>query len=120
MKKILLVPFVLLASHSAFAAFDAQQQQGGFTGPKVGGVNTVANALTARDDTTVELTGNIVQSLGNEIYLFKDATGEIQVEIDHEDWRGQNVAPKDKVLIIGEVDSELVSTKIDVDSIQKL
>ncbi|MCI6988439.1 MAG: NirD/YgiW/YdeI family stress tolerance protein [Campylobacter sp.] len=118
MKKIFLS--LAVASSMIFAAggFNGPSSQGGFNGP--GNVTTVKEALSAKDDTKVILVGNITKSLGDENYEFKDATGTIVVEIDDDDWRGQNVGVNDTVRIIGEVDSELIgSNKIDVDSITK-
>ncbi|YCO00456.1 YgiW/YdeI family stress tolerance OB fold protein [Vibrio sp. VNB-15] len=111
MKKLILAATLVLLSGSALAAF---------TGPTTSAINTVKEAQNAADDSFVLLTGNIVQALGDETYLFKDDTGEIQVEIDNEDWMGQDVSPQDKVAIRGEVDSEWTTTQIDVDTIQKL
>ena len=51
--------------------------------------------------------------------MFSDATGQVTVEIDDEDWRGLTVNEKDTVEIKGEVDKEFTSFIIDVDSIVK-
>ena len=40
------------------------------------------------------------------------------VEIDDENWHGLDVTPKDVVRIKGEVDKEMFSTEIDVDTIE--
>ncbi|MFH4853913.1 NirD/YgiW/YdeI family stress tolerance protein [Vibrio diabolicus] len=111
MKRVLLTSMLALLSSSAFAAFN---------GPKVSAINTVKDARNATDDSAVVLTGHIVQSFGNKTYLFKDNTGEIEVEIDNEDWMGLDVGPNDKVTIRGEVDSEWTNKQIDVETIQKL
>ncbi|MFH0273356.1 YgiW/YdeI family stress tolerance OB fold protein [Vibrio jasicida] len=111
MKKLILATTLALLSGSALAAF---------TGPTTSAINTVKEAQNAANDSFVLLTGNIVQALGDETYLFKDETGEIQVEIDNEDWMGQDVSPQDKVAIRGEVDSEWTTMQIDVDTIQKI
>ncbi|WP_029789896.1 MULTISPECIES: YgiW/YdeI family stress tolerance OB fold protein [Vibrio] len=111
MKKLIITTTLALISGSALAAF---------SGPETAAISTVKAAQNASDDSYVLLTGNIVQALGNETYLFKDNTGEIQVEIDNEDWMGQDVSPQDRVAIRGEVDSEWTKTQIDVDTIQKL
>ncbi|AXY02892.1 NirD/YgiW/YdeI family stress tolerance protein [Vibrio alfacsensis] len=111
MKKLIVMSMLALVSGSALAAF---------TGPDTAAISTVKDAQNAADDSYVLLTGNIVQALGDETYLFKDETGQIEVEIDNEDWRGQDVSPQDKVAIRGEVDSEWTTTQIDVDTIQKL
>ncbi len=111
MKKMILAFMFALLSSSAFAAFN---------GPEVSVINTVKDAQNATEDSAVMLTGHIIQSLGNETYLFKDSTGEIEVEIDNEEWMGLDVTPNDKVAIRGEIDSEWTTMQIDVDTIQKL
>ena len=79
---------------------------------------SVANAKQLRDETPVNLKGNIIQNLGDEKYLFSDGTETIIVEIDNEDWGGQDVSAKDTVIIIGEMDKDFWGTEVDVDSIQ--
>ncbi len=114
MKKIASIAISMIFCLSASLA----QTGGGFVGPgtAVQGT-TVQQALSMRDDTPVTLTGKIVSSLGDEKYLFRDATGEIIIEIDDEDWRGITVTPETTLEIVGEVDKELLGrTKIDVDS----
>lgn len=92
--------------------------QGGFQGPTSGtGVDTVAKALKARDDAPVVLTGNIVSRMAgsDDKYMFRDATGDILVEIDHEVFAGRNVTPANTVRLSGEVDNDLLKPiKIDV------
>jgi len=88
-----------------------------FQGPELDAV-TVAEALQMKDDTAVVLNGQIEKSLGDEKYLFKDATGSITVEIDDEDWHGLDVTPESVVTIKGEVDKEMLSTEIDVDMVE--
>lgn len=114
MKKIAILAISMIIGLSAAMA----QSGGGFVGPgpAVSGT-TVQQALTMRDDSPVTLTGKIVSSLGDEKYLFRDATGEIIIEIDDEDWRGITVSPETTLEIVGEVDKEFMGrTKIDVNS----
>ena len=88
---------------------------GGFQGPSAQGATTVAAARRAWDDTYVTLVGHIVQRLSEDDYLFRDATGEIVVDIDYHVFHGQTVTPQTKVRISGEVDSEIMErTTIDV------
>lgn len=94
-------------------------QKGGYTGPKNTQVMTIAQAKQMRDDTKVVLRGNIIKQLGHEKYIFKDATGEITIEIDDDDWGGLAVGANDLVEIYGEVDKDWNSVEIDVDSIRK-
>jgi uncharacterized protein (TIGR00156 family) len=122
MKKILLL--ATLISSSVFANNQVinqplNAQQGGFSGP-IHGVNSVKAVLDAgmfSDDTPVMLTGYLVASLGGEIYTFKDNTGTIHVEIDHDKWFGLQATPTTKITIHGDIDKELNYTKIDVDRV---
>ena len=88
----------------------------GFQGPGLA-PSSVAEALKLNDDTPVVLVGQIEKSLGDEKYLFKDASGSVTVEIDNEDWRGVTVTPKDTIVIQGEIDKDFFKTEIDVDSV---
>ena len=92
------------------------QQAGGFQGPGLA-PSSVAEALKLNDDTPVVLVGQIEKSLGDEKYLFKDASGSVTVEIDNENWRGVTVTPKDTIVIQGEIDKDFFKTEIDVDSV---
>lgn len=115
MKKTL---FTLLTLFVGISTVNAQTK-GGFEGPGVSADNTltVAEVLKLSDDANVTLTGQIINSLGDEKYTFKDATGEIVIEIDDEDWGGQKITPENTVTINGELDKEILeATKIDVKS----
>lgn len=104
----------------------------GFTGEKAakGGfsdgtnapsaITTVEKALKMRDDTHAILRGNIVKQIKHEKYLFKDATGEIVVEIDDDDWGGVTVGPQDTVELIGEIDRDINKIEFDVDIVKKV
>lgn len=120
MKRNILIASLLVASTSAFAEFvgTTQTQQGGFIGPTIS-KTTVEKAKTFKDDMPVVLEGNIIEHLGKDKYLFRDKTGDITIEIDHDDWRGVQVSPKDTVTINGEVDKDWMSIEIDVDSVKK-
>ncbi len=91
---------------------------GGFSGPGPE-LATVQQALSMRDDSKVSIKGSIVKNLGDEMYVFQDATGTIEVEIDNDNWHGQTVTPADIVIISGEVDKEWSHTYIDVSSVVK-
>ncbi|RBQ31150.1 TIGR00156 family protein [Arcobacter sp. FW59] len=120
MKKSFILSSLLLASTTVFAEFvsTTQNQQGGFTGPSIS-KTTVEEAKTFKDDMPVVLEGNIIEHLGKDKYLFRDKTGDITIEIDHDDWKGVQVSPKDSVTIYGEVDKDWNSLEIDVDSVVK-
>jgi len=129
MKKYFFSCFVVLAVNSAaVAATDAPVAEagfapvaipaipmvGGFTGPGPG-VTSARNAATMRDDTPVVLRGHIVQHLGGEKYIFKDASGTIRVDIDHDRWPPQPITPNNLVELRGEIDRDWHSVEVDVD-----
>lgn len=110
---------LMVLGASLAGAFSAETARAaGFTGPGPDLI-TVQQARTMNDDTIVALKGNIIKNLGGESYTFQDATGTIEVEIDHEVWRGQQVGPDDIVLITGEVDKDWNHITIDVDTLVK-
>jgi uncharacterized protein (TIGR00156 family) len=100
----------------------------GFTGPGSGTIPgqaqtvTVSQAGSLPDNSLVILTGNIVQALGREKYTFRDATGDITIDIDRELWilTGLSISPNDRVEIGGKLDVERRRTKLDVKYIKKL
>ncbi|MFV0481921.1 MAG: YgiW/YdeI family stress tolerance OB fold protein [Campylobacteraceae bacterium] len=116
MKKSLILAGLLLAGTAAFAEHSYKSQasyDGGFTGPSVT-VSTVVDAKNLKDHMPVALEGKIVQHLGKDKYLFRDATGDTTIEIDHKDWRGVSVNAEDMVVIYGEVDKSWFKEKIEV------
>lgn len=120
MNKKLFLSSLVMATVLSLTA-QAQFKKGGFTGPVAGGdtLISVEQAKALKDDSPVKLQGNIVQKVGSEKYLFKDKSGSIEIEIDDEDWQGQEVGPEDTVLIEGEVDKGWTSVEIDVERISK-
>ena len=98
--------FILAAALcTAFAAASANAQFVG--GPDK---STTVKALldNGRDDQLVVLEGYIVDQIKHEDYTFRDATGQIEVEIDDEVFAGQRIDPKTKVRIEGEYEKEVV------------
>lgn len=92
-----------------------------YTGPgATSAVTTVAEARDQPDDQPVVLQGTLVAKIGHERYRFKDATGEIDVEIDDKDLPShQAVSATTVVELHGEVDTHrFKSTDIDVDHVR--
>ena len=123
---VLTLALMLGAASVAFAASKGGFQDpaataatGGFSGPGVP-TTTVEQAKTLRDKARVALKGNLVQQLGNDTYLFKDATGTVNVDIDHDKWEGQTISPADTIEIQGKVDKDWNSVEIDVKRIRKV
>ena len=123
MRYLTVLLFALFLATSAVAAgfqggTNGQGFGGGFQGPTSGvGVDSVAKALKAWDDTPAVLTGNIVSRLvgSDDKYMFRDSTGEILVDIDFKVFAGRDVTPANLVRISGEVDKDMLkATEIDV------
>ena len=126
MKKTIALLSLALISASANAGFNdnGYKSGGGFMdgGKPTGPINTVQQALKARDDTPVTLTGHIVSRAGNDDdeFIFRDPTGDIIIDVEDHAWNGQNITPNDKVTIQGEVDTnKWGKSSIDVYRIQK-
>ncbi len=131
MKKMLLVPILLcglvLISAESFA--DNHGQAGGFTGPAStaqGGFTgpgpaalSVKQAVELADDTWITLKGHIVRHEGEDIYLFKDSSGEARVEIDDDAWGGQHIGPNDFVELVGKVDKDWGRVELEIERVRK-
>ncbi|QIW14913.1 TIGR00156 family protein [Pasteurellaceae bacterium RH1A] len=122
MKKLLALSTLFMAT-SALAAGGFQgnnAQAGGFNNTNVGQVMTIAQAKEAKDNSIVTLEGNIVKQIDKDEFIFRDASGEIKIEVEDEAWNGQNITPSDKIRIEGKLDKEWNHTDLDVFRIQKL
>ncbi len=109
---LLIATSLSLLSAGAFAQY---------TGPgATHAVTTVAEARDQRDDQPVVLRGTLVARIGHQRYRFKDATGEIDVEIDDKDLPShQAVSATTVVELHGEVDTHRFKpTDIDVDHVR--
>ncbi|WP_150539545.1 YgiW/YdeI family stress tolerance OB fold protein [Actinobacillus vicugnae] len=124
MKKSAILSTILFLSAPVFAGFqdnNATANQGGFSGKGAKTApTTVAQAHKAWDDTPVTLTGYITKQIDHDEFYFKDATGEIKIEVEDHAWNGQNITPKDKITIQGKVDkNDSGKSTIDVYHIKK-
>jgi len=76
-----------------------------FTGPSVAGkASTVQQAQQARLGSYLTLTGHIVAHQREHYYVFRDASGELRVEIEPEVWQGRRIGPETLVRLHGEID----------------
>ena len=84
-------------------------------------VMTVEQVRGLPDNSPVVIQGYLLRQNGEESYIFQDATGTINVEIDDGDWGGLTVTPNDMVEVWGEVDKNGMSMiEIDVSAIKKI
>ena len=109
---ILILLSVVLFTYSAVLHADSAGKEA------ASNVTTVKSVAKMKDDSKVKLEGHIIKKLASEHFLFKDATGRIEIEIDDEDFGGIIVKPEIKIRIIGEVDRDSTSTTIDVDYLE--
>jgi uncharacterized protein (TIGR00156 family) len=79
---------------------------------------TVAGLSQKKDDDKVILVGHLVQQTASELYLFKDATGLIEVEIEAEDLHGISMPVTGEVKIFGELDEENGKQRIEVEHLE--
>ena len=81
--------------------------QFGFIGPSQ--TITIAQAQTLEHRTPVVVRGNIIMSLGGDLYTFTDLTTEIILRIGPREWEnlGSNISPSDTIEISGELHRDL-------------
>jgi len=79
---------------------------------------TVNEAINLPHDSWTVLNGNIVSSLSDKNYLFRDASGEITVDIGRKEWRGLSVGVSDRIEIYGEVKNHRGQIHIKVHAIR--
>ena len=115
--KVMFIPALsVFISASVFSAH--HEVKGGFKGPSAKkAIQTIAEAKKASDDTDVMLTGTIVSSLGGDDYMFRDDTGDIEVDIDQHLWSGIEATPETRLIVKGEVDKDWNHVSIDVNSL---
>ena len=90
-------------------------QHGGFNGPGAMNVTKAADVEKAYDDAIAVLEGNIVEQVGKNRYIFKDASGTVLVKIMHKYFYGASITPQTRVRLSGEVDKDTFErTKVDV------
>ena len=119
MRKILIVCISVL-SLFGFNAFSANTVNTSkfFVGDNKGSVITIKQALKLSDETPVVLEGYIARQIGDNDFIFKDSTGEIEIDIDDNiirQYANAEISEETLLRIQGVVDKELMEdTKIEV------
>jgi uncharacterized protein (TIGR00156 family) len=85
-----------------------------FSGSTQSKVTTVEQARMMRVGTRVTLTGSLKKEVRRAQYLFRDATGDIRVRIEHEFWRGRDVTTRSVLRLRGKVESDVRGRFVDV------
>ncbi|MDU7199434.1 YdeI family stress tolerance OB fold protein [Phytobacter diazotrophicus] len=131
MKKILLITsFTALFSMAAFAQ-DApglktdkappppHKMEDGYRGMEDARSMTIKQAKTMHDGASVSLKGNLVKKTGEDLYQFRDKTGQIDVYIPMAVFDGKNVSPDELVGISGSLDAKQKPARVKVTHFQK-
>ena len=114
MKNKILCTLALVCSMFAFNNANAGDMTKHISKP----VTNVADAANMAEDTIIYVQGNLTQSLGDEMYIFTDGTGNITVEIDDSLMQGQNFTPNMAVIITASVDKEGNVTSLDAEEVE--
>ena len=114
MKNKILCTLALLCSIFTFNTAEATDSAKQITKP----VTHVADAANMPEDTIIYIQGNLTQSLGDEMYIFTDDSGNITVEIDDGLMKGQTFVPNMAVIITASVDKESNVTSLDAEEIE--
>jgi uncharacterized protein (TIGR00156 family) len=69
---------------------------------------TVEQAKNSAHGTPVKVTGNLVQAIGGDSYIFRDSSGTINMRIGPRDWEiyGSTISLSDLIEISGELHQE--------------
>ena len=118
----LICSWIMLFSSVAAHAQQGFTGPGGFapyTGPSL--IVTAVQVQTYPDKAPVVLAGNIINALpGGKYYTFRDATGDILIEIDWKVWQGLTVGVSDRVEISGEAKTKNRPASVKVKAIRKI
>ncbi|URL01314.1 NirD/YgiW/YdeI family stress tolerance protein [Avibacterium sp. 20-126] len=112
----------------------AHKMHGGFVDPnnpqaQIKGKKSVMNNLPIsqisqqaswEDEQHLVLQGHIVKQLSKDDFLFRDKSGEIELEIEPRAWRGKTITPNDEVKILVEVDKSDKKLELEVHRIMKV
>jgi uncharacterized protein (TIGR00156 family) len=131
MKKILLATAVAaLFSMTAFAEESPglkadkappapHKMDEGYRGMEDARSMTVQQAKTMHDGASVSLRGNLLRKVGEDVYEFRDKSGQIQVHIPMAIFDGRQVSPDELVGISGSLDTKQKPARVKVTHLQK-
>jgi uncharacterized protein (TIGR00156 family) len=80
---------------------------------------TVQQAKTMHDGASVSLRGNLLRKVGEDVYEFRDKSGQIQVHIPMAIFDGRQVSPDELVGISGSLDTKQKPARVKVTHLQK-
>ncbi len=80
---------------------------------------TIEQAKTLHDGATVSLRGNLIDHKGDDRYVFRDKSGEINVIIPSAVFDGREVQPDQMININGSLDKKAKESLVRVNRLQK-
>lgn len=83
-------------------------------------VSRAADVKNMPDDAVVYIQGYIVDSLGDDDYVFKDDSGTVNIEIDEDLIEGNTIVPDAVVFITATVDKEGDITSLEAEEVDFL
>ena len=104
----------LLLSGAAFAGTQSADTHSAAAKP----LSKISAVQNMPDDSMVYIQGVITQNLGDEMYVFQDDTGAMNIEIDDDLMAGNTVSPTTVVWIAAEVNKEGDITSLEAEEIQ--
>ena len=120
MIKIIVALLAVFAfSANAVFAFSTKALPG-FDGPiDMPKITTAESISDMKAHTKIILQGYLVKQINKEHYLFKDGTGNVEVDIEDQIFKGANVTPETQIRLRGKVDKDLwEATSVDVDYLE--
>lgn len=105
---------MLLAAACALFVVSGPARAQFFDPNLVGAATTVEEARTAPVLTRVALTGSLLNEVRRAQYMFRDATGDIRVRIEHEIWGGREITSRKTLDLRGRIETDVRGRFIDV------
>lgn len=83
-------------------------------------ITSVNSVKDLKDKDRLVLEGFIEKQVGKKDYVFRDDSGNIELEISRRAWHGQEITPNDKVKLFGEVDKSWSKTEVEIFHVAKV
>lgn len=83
-------------------------------------VNLISDKENWKDDQHIILQGKIIKQIDKDDFIFRDKSGEIEVEIKPRAWKGEVITPEDEIKILAEVDKSDKNLELEVRHIIKV
>lgn len=83
-------------------------------------VNLISDKANWKDEQHVVLQGKLIKQTAQNNFLFRDSSGEIEVEIKPRAWKGERITPSDEVKILAKVDKSDSKFELEVHRIVKI